>query len=120
MTPKQIIEAMVIIAEAAVAEHTNRNSDYGGMSMNRAKEDAIKLLRGPGGSDITQAIHGFTDDEVTIEHKRLIALTDNVTDENHKLNQRIDGLIEANRQLKQKCLELEVENKKLKIDYCGF
>jgi len=111
MTPQQTVEAMVMIAEAAVSKHTNRNSDYGGMSMNRAKEDAIKLLRGPGAHDITQAIHGFADDEVTIEK---------LTQENSNLIERNEALLESNRDLKQRMVVLAEENEKIKRDYCGF
>ena len=105
MTPQKLIEAMVMIAEAAVDEHTNRNSDYGGVSIMRAKEDAIKLLQESyEASDLVIAEH---------ENRRLL-------EENGDLNHRIDSLLESNRDLKQRLVVLTKENEKLKRDYCGF
>jgi len=88
MTPQKLIEAMVMIAEAAVDEHTNRNSDYGGVSMMRAKEDAIKLLQ--------------ESDEETImvlEHR-----INQLTEENHILRKRITELNDVNKTLKLRAL----------------
>lgn len=64
-TPQKLVDAMVMIAQAAVYYHES-NSGGRFFNLDRAKEDAIKLLRCPGGCDMTQAIHGFADD-VSIE-----------------------------------------------------
>ena len=105
MTPQKLIEAMVMIAEAAVDEHTNRNSDYGGVSMMRAKEDAIKLLQeSDEASDLVIAEH---------ENRKFL-------EENSNLINRNQALLESNRDLKQRLVALAEENERLKKDYCGF
>lgn len=106
MTPQKLVDAMIMIAEAAVSEHTNRNSDYCGMSMNRAKEDAIKLLSDE--CDSGEAI-------MILEHQ-----ISELTQANRNLTTRIGELVGANSTLKQRCLALEVENEQIKKDYCGF
>ena len=97
---------MEMIAEAAVAEHTNRNSDYGGASKWRTREEAIKLLSD--NSDESETL--------MIQEHQIRELT-NLNNEQAK---RITELTHANSALKQKCLYLEVENEQIKKDYCGF